>query len=76
MTYPSPLSTYPGDIHPGDIYPDYSVATVYNCGGQPHDYVAGHAAALSYAACGYRVKVHSGDAPTATKSYRKPSIRN
>lgn len=58
MTHPSPLGTYPGDIHP-----DYSVATVYNGGVQPHDYVRDHEAVLSYAACGFRVRVHSGDGP-------------
>lgn len=58
MTNPLPLSTHPGDIHP-----EYPVATVYSRDGRPYDYVGGHEAALSYAACGYRVTVHSGDGP-------------
>lgn len=45
---------------PDDIDPDYPVATVYNTAGDPIDYVGHHEPARSYAARGYRVKVHTG----------------
>lgn len=50
-----PLPRYPNDIHP-----DYPVATVYTADGQPYDYVDHNEPARSYAARGYRVKVHAG----------------
>ncbi len=49
------MSRYPDDIHP-----DYPVATVYNAAGEPVDYVDHNEPARSYAARGYRVKVHTG----------------
>lgn len=49
--------------YPHDIHPEYPVATVYADDGSPLDYVASHEPALSYAARGYRVKVHCADGP-------------
>jgi hypothetical protein len=39
------------------------VATAYAGNDQPYDYMGSHEPALSYAACGYRVKFHAGDGP-------------
>lgn len=50
----------PLPVFPDGIHPDYPVATAYTRDGQVADYVGHAAAALSYAARGYRVTAHSG----------------